>query len=577
MKRPPQILALVLIGAAVSSGWSHEGHEEITSSAVSIRPVPVGPFSTPEWFLAQATPRPIANASIDAEGRTDKKPPQASVFETFKPAVQLRWDERCLYIEHKGLPAHPMMIGITNWQQQVPLPQNYTGNNAWQLPLHPKPAATPVSIKGRFLRGAIAIAANGIPIFNPQNNRGEVAAEIGELDQWGGHCGRADDYHYHAAPLHLQGKVGAGQPIAFALDGYPILGLNEEDGSAPGGLDSFNGHSTAKVGYHYHASTKYPYINGGFRGEVVEIGGQVDPQPRAQPVREALPALRGAKITSFETTANQTTKLGYELNGEKRAVVYSETSNGSYTFEFQNGSQGIQKQSYSPRAAGNSERPPQPPPRGEAALSAKPQNGPPAPPAPARTVVQLPETALPRHPGFALKSSAILENGVMPEEYSGDGPGATLPLEWSGAPNSTKSYTLVMHHLDPEGKTKWYWILYNIPPDALSLKKNSKGVGVLGTNFKGQLGYEPPHSKGPGAKTYVITLYALSGTINPEASPSKVDYDAITQAMRGKILAATDLKMTYTRTGNGNEGPPPRRGPEREPGAGDRPGQPPPR
>ena len=77
-----------------------------------------------------------------------------------------------------------------------------------RFPLVPVPAKTPVSIKGRFLRGAIALAANGIPIFNPQNNRGEVSAEIGELDEWGGHCGRADDYHYHAAPLHLQSVAG---------------------------------------------------------------------------------------------------------------------------------------------------------------------------------------------------------------------------------------------------------------------------------------------------------------------------------------------------------------------------------
>jgi len=30
-------------------------------------------------------------------------------------------------------------------------------------------------IKERFLRGAIALGVNGIPIFNPQNNRGEVS------------------------------------------------------------------------------------------------------------------------------------------------------------------------------------------------------------------------------------------------------------------------------------------------------------------------------------------------------------------------------------------------------------------
>jgi hypothetical protein len=38
----------------------------------------------------------------------------------------------------------------------------------------------------------------------------------------GGHSGKADDYHYHIAPLHLQALIGADKPIAYALDGYAI-------------------------------------------------------------------------------------------------------------------------------------------------------------------------------------------------------------------------------------------------------------------------------------------------------------------------------------------------------------------
>ncbi len=80
-----------------------------------------------------------------------------------------------------------MMFGIMNWQQQVPLPQDYTGENAWKLPLKPVPAASPISVKNRFLRSAIALAISSIPIFNPSNNWGEISYKIGELDQWGGH------------------------------------------------------------------------------------------------------------------------------------------------------------------------------------------------------------------------------------------------------------------------------------------------------------------------------------------------------------------------------------------------------
>lgn len=281
-----------------------------------------------------------------------KKPHQTAAFDTFGPGVRTHSDAQHLFIESTGLPSHPMMIGITAWQQQVPLPQSYTGANAWQIPLSPVPSKTPVSIKGRFLRGAVAIAVNGIPIFNPQNNRGEISAEIGELDQWGGHCGRADDYHYHAAPLHLQQALSERLPIAYALDGYPLYGITEPDGSQPAALDAFNGHQSPTLGYHYHASTRYPYVNGGFYGEVTEREGQVDPQPAAIPVRDAGRGLRGAKITSFETVTPTSWKLTYELSGETRQIRYSQNPNGSFDFEFQNGREGTQHQLYTPRRGG---------------------------------------------------------------------------------------------------------------------------------------------------------------------------------------------------------------------------------
>jgi hypothetical protein len=174
-------------------------------------------------------------------------PPAAAAFAPFAPAVKTRWDERWLYVESNGMPDHRLMVGITAWQQQVAIPQHYFGENAFQIPLHPVVAKTPLSAKSHFFRGAIAVAANGVPIFNPIKNDGKTDTFIaGELDEFGGHAGRGDDYHYHIAPLHLAKLVGKDKAIAYALDGYPIYGLTEPDGSPAGQLDSFNGHADAK-------------------------------------------------------------------------------------------------------------------------------------------------------------------------------------------------------------------------------------------------------------------------------------------------------------------------------------------
>ena len=308
-----------------------------------------------EWKRERGMTEVASTASVvqlaaAAAANAANAPQTAKAFLPFTK-LDLRADGEFLYVGSNGMPDHNMMVGITAWQQQVPLPQPYFDDNAWRIPLKPVPAKEPAMIKGRFLRGAIALAVNGIPIFNPQNNRGEVSYEIGELDEWGGHCGRADDYHYHIAPLHLQAQAGRGMPVAYALDGYPIYGLTEPDGSPVADLDECHGHESPS-GYHYHASNKYPYVIGGFHGEVVEAGEQVDPQPRAQGVREALTALRGAKITAFESTGKDSYKLSYDVNGDKRSVSYSIKADGTYPFHFDNGREGTADEVYTARRQG---------------------------------------------------------------------------------------------------------------------------------------------------------------------------------------------------------------------------------
>jgi hypothetical protein len=121
-----------------------------------------------------------------------------SAFAPNKPSVSTRWDDTYFYVASNGIPAHNMMVGITNWQQQVPIPQFYTGTNSWSIPLQPVYASVPLSTKSNFMKGAVALAVNGIPIFNALNNRSEDSYLIGELDNWGGNCGKGDDYHYNA-------------------------------------------------------------------------------------------------------------------------------------------------------------------------------------------------------------------------------------------------------------------------------------------------------------------------------------------------------------------------------------------
>ena len=271
-----------------------------------------------------------ATNSVDlTEGATEKS---LDGFDAFADSVKTFTTGDLWLVESDGLPAHPMMVGITSWQQQVPVAQAYAGANAWQFPVTPEMADSPISARTGLFRGAIAIAANGIPIFNALNNRGDDAFLAGELDEFGGHCGRGDDYHYHVAPLHLEEAVGPTSPIAYALDGYAIHGSVEPDGSAVTDLDEYNGHTLADGVYHYHGTTEYPYINGGLVG-VVEVSDQVEPQPETPAFRPAGEPLPGATITGFDNLGNGSYVLEYTISDEVGTVAYTVTDTAvDFTF-----------------------------------------------------------------------------------------------------------------------------------------------------------------------------------------------------------------------------------------------------
>ena len=261
-------------------------------------------------------------------GAPGDMPTIAKVFAAFDGEVELRWNEDYLFVDTEAMPSHRMMVGITAWNQQVPLPQPYKGSNSWRVPLHPRVADGPIALP---YEGPVAIAANGVPIFNPIKQNGRTDTKVaGELDEFGGHAGRGDDYHYHTAPTHLQDKVGKGMPVAVSIDGYPIYGPDDLKGKRQATIDESGGHVHApheqapplfvdgeQPGYHYHGSESFPYIQRTFHGEV-----DLEHRPRASPVRPAGEPMR-TKITAFEKEGDATYRLDYLVSGKKHSVRYT--------------------------------------------------------------------------------------------------------------------------------------------------------------------------------------------------------------------------------------------------------------
>jgi len=126
-------------------------------------------------FGKAATPSNGGNGTGDGEtdvvvsaasGQQTDGDAMAAAFAPFG-RVSTRVDDDYLYVDSYGIPDHQMMVNITAWIAQVPIPQPYVDDNAWQIPRTPIYTDNNVSIEGELQRGAIALAANGIPIFNP--------------------------------------------------------------------------------------------------------------------------------------------------------------------------------------------------------------------------------------------------------------------------------------------------------------------------------------------------------------------------------------------------------------------------
>jgi Raf kinase inhibitor-like YbhB/YbcL family protein len=157
---------------------------------------------------------------------------------------------------------------------------------------------------------------------------------------------------------------------------------------------------------------------------------------------------------------------------------------------------------------------------------------------------------IPKRSGdFVLTSSVVTNGGPLPVLFTGDGAGISPPLSWHGEPAGTESFVLIMHHVDPQGVTKWYWTLYNIPADVHDLPQNAQGGGIFGNNsVNHQRVYAPPHSKGPGVKNYTLTLYALSCPLKISTPPSEVSRAVLFDCMKNCVLDSAELKVTYDRT-----------------------------
>jgi Raf kinase inhibitor-like YbhB/YbcL family protein len=120
---------------------------------------------------------------------------------------------------------------------------------------------------------------------------------------------------------------------------------------------------------------------------------------------------------------------------------------------------------------------------------------------------------------FLIRIPAFGPSGRMSKRYAGDGDNLSPPLEWSGAPRSTKQFALICHDPDaplPHGFT--HWVVCGIPESVTKLAEGQKpDVFTPGVNGRGKPGYAGPYPpSGHGVHHYYFWVYALDEELKLE-------------------------------------------------------------
>jgi Raf kinase inhibitor-like YbhB/YbcL family protein len=143
-----------------------------------------------------------------------------------------------------------------------------------------------------------------------------------------------------------------------------------------------------------------------------------------------------------------------------------------------------------------------------------------------------------------LSSPAFADGEEIPREHTSEGRDLSPALDWTGVPEGTKSFALLVEDPDALSKPTWvHWLVVDLPGEMRHL---SAGADVDGKH-SGLNDWKHLHWDGPsppsGRHRYVFTLYALDQALHlrhPYAPE-------VQRAMRGHVLAEAKLTGTYQR------------------------------
>lgn len=159
---------------------------------------------------------------------------------------------------------------------------------------------------------------------------------------------------------------------------------------------------------------------------------------------------------------------------------------------------------------------------------------------------------------MTLTSPAFESGALIPDRHAQPGRDVSPPLAWSGAPDSTRSFVLIVHDLDAatgDGTDDTlHWLVWNMPGRATGLPEGVPGGAQLADGTR-QISVSGPYYRGPAAAAsgvphhYLFELYALDAMVNvPTATlPAAITRAEVMKAIAGHVIGKGVLVGRYRR------------------------------
>ncbi len=143
-----------------------------------------------------------------------------------------------------------------------------------------------------------------------------------------------------------------------------------------------------------------------------------------------------------------------------------------------------------------------------------------------------------------LESTAFINNGTIPKEFTCDGRNVPPIFAFVDAPQGTRSMALVMEDPDAPKGNFTHWLIWNIDPQGGIISGDYLSADTKeGTNDAGMVGYTGPCPPS-GRHRYIFTLYALGDMLSLPVGSSK---DELLRSMTGFILDKAKFIGFYAR------------------------------